>query len=229
LLYWPRLVSRMGKVGGLRDVFILYRRQPVGIRFFVRMRSLLCPMERLETLVPQEGRILDLGCGHGLFTNLLALRGPDRQILGCDPSAAKIGVAAAAGLSLSNVRYQVGYLADVSATELDGITILDVLYLLPPAEKRAVIRGCYERLKPGGVLMVKTNDRSPRWKFAVAYGEEVLMTKAGLTFGGNGLHFFSAAENRAYLEEAGFSVRVVDLNSWLPYPHVAFVCRKLER
>ena len=50
------------------------------------------------------------------------------------------------------------------------------------------------------------------------------MTGLGLTEG-QGLYFFSAAENQALLAEAGFQARVVRLETWLPYPHVLFVAQ----
>jgi hypothetical protein len=39
------------------------------------------------------------------------------------------------------------------------------------------------------------------------------------------LHFFSREQNASLLELAGFRPQLVDLNTWLPYPHVMFVSR----
>lgn len=202
-----------------------YRGQPLGIRGFVLARHVLAPLARVLDAMPASGRLLDVGCGHGLFANALALGSAERQVLGVDPSGAKIAVARASAAGLPNVRFVHGLVQDVQEDGFDGISILDVLYLLPVEEKLAVLRACRERISPNGVLVLKTNDTRPPWKYRVARLQEQLMTGLGLTLGHGELHFLSREQNAGLLELAGFQPRIVDLNNWLPYPHVMFVSR----
>jgi 2-polyprenyl-6-hydroxyphenyl methylase/3-demethylubiquinone-9 3-methyltransferase len=202
-----------------------YRGQTIGIRGFVLARHLLAPLARVLAAVPPTGRLLDVGCGHGLFANAAALGSPDRQVLGVDPSGAKIDVARSSGAGLPNVRYLQGTVQAVEEAGFDAISILDVLYLLPIEEKLSVLRACRERIGPGGVLIVKTNDTRPPWKYRVARLQEAVMTSLKLTMGHGDLHFLSREQNAGLIELAGFQPRIVDLSSWLPYPHVMFVCR----
>jgi 2-polyprenyl-6-hydroxyphenyl methylase/3-demethylubiquinone-9 3-methyltransferase len=202
-----------------------YAGQSLGIRGFVLARHLLAPLGRVAAAVPPAGRILDVGCGHGLFTNALALGSSSREVLGVDPSGAKIAVARASSAGIRNVRYRRGIVQEIEERDFDAITILDVLYLLPIEEKLAVLRACRERLSPDGVLIVKTNDTRPPWKYRVARLQEQAMTGIGLTMGHGTLHFFSREQNANLLELAGFRPEFVDLNTWLPYPHVMFVSR----
>jgi 2-polyprenyl-3-methyl-5-hydroxy-6-metoxy-1,4-benzoquinol methylase len=202
-----------------------YNGQPLGIRGFTVARHILAPLARVLDAMPASGRMLDVGCGHGLFANALALGSASREVLGVDPSGSKISVARASSNGLPNVRYQQGLVQDVQDGTFDGISILDVLYLLPVEEKLAVLRACRERISPNGVLVVKTNDTRPPWKYRVARLQEQLMTGLGLTMGHGELHFMSREQNAGLLELAGFHPRIVDLNNWLPYPHVMFVSR----
>jgi 2-polyprenyl-3-methyl-5-hydroxy-6-metoxy-1,4-benzoquinol methylase len=202
-----------------------YKGQPLGIRGFVLARHLLAPLARVVAAVPPTGRILDVGCGHGLFANALALGSPSRQVLGVDPSGAKIAVARASSAGLPNVRYLQGTVQQIDEDGFDAITILDVLYLLPIEEKLAVLRACRERIAPNGVLILKANDTRPPWKYRVARLQEQAMTGLGLTLGHGELYFLSREQNANLLELAGFQPRFVDLNTWLPYPHVMFVSR----
>jgi 2-polyprenyl-3-methyl-5-hydroxy-6-metoxy-1,4-benzoquinol methylase len=202
-----------------------YRSQSLGIRGFTLARHLLAPLARVLEPMPTTGRLLDVGCGHGLFANALAIQSPARQVLGVDPSGAKIAVARASSVGLPNVSYVQGMVQDVQEGDFDGISIVDVLYLLPVEEKLAVLRACRERISPNGVLVLKTNDIRPPWKYRVARLQEQLMTGLGLTLGHGELYFFSREQNAGLLQLAGFEARVVDLNSWLPYPHVMFVSR----
>lgn len=202
-----------------------YKGQSLPIQGFVRVRHLLAPLARVLDAMPDSGRMLDVGCGHGLFANAMALGSAQRQVLGVDPSGAKIAVARGSSAGLPNVRFEQGLVQDVQERDFDGISILDVLYLLPIEEKLAVLRACRERISPNGVLVLKTNDTRPPWKYRVARLQEQLMTGLGLTLGHGELHFMSREQNAGLLELAGFQPRIVDLNNWLPYPHVMFVSR----
>src|SRR5262245_6307694 len=206
----------------------LYEKEEGGVRFHMWARKVTCPMDQIEKHVPAEGRILDVGCGHGLFSNMLAIGSKRRKILGVDPMDTKIAVAQRVSTSLSNVRYRVGTVESVSDGPYDVITILDVLYLLPPETKLAVLRKCRELLKPDGLLVLKTNDLAPRWKYWWARFEEKIMTGLGLTKG-EGLYFFSAAQNLAVLKEAGFEAETFPLEIWLPYPHRLFLGRPAKK
>ena len=201
----------------------LYATEPVSVRLHVHARHWLCPLERIAAQVPPHGRVLDVGCGHGLFGNLLALASPAREIEGVDPMASKIAVARRVAGALPNVHYHVGSADDVDG-QYDVVTILDVLYLLPPPAKLDLLRRCRALLAPRGLLLLKTNDTRPRWKYLWTRTEERLMTGLGLTQG-QGLYFYSAAQNRALLAAAGFRARALRLDNWLPYPHVLFLAQ----
>jgi 2-polyprenyl-3-methyl-5-hydroxy-6-metoxy-1,4-benzoquinol methylase len=174
--------------------------------------------------VPTQGRILDVGCGHGLFGNLLALQSSLRSVEGVDPSAQKILVAQRAARGLPNVRYGLGSIEQVCGRGFQAVTILDVLYLLPPAEKQRLLEQCRDVLAPDGVLVLKTNDTAPAWKYAVTRAQEALMTSIGLTMG-HGLYFFGESQHRELLDRVGFVVSAERLESRLPYPHMLYVCR----
>ena len=218
----------MSNVVTMHDAIQLYSNQSLGIRLFLKLRHLLSPLEILENWVPKEGNILDVGCGHGLFTNYMALRAPSRNIVGVDPSISKIEVARRTESRVPNVHYILGDINDALKHEpFDAITIVDVLYLLPEAEQREILRACYQLLNDSGILVVKAQDTKPRWRFLWTYiQEKVMVGLVKLTLGDRKLHFLPAQKTRQILEEAGFSVEYFSLPSRIFYPNIAFVCRK---
>jgi 2-polyprenyl-3-methyl-5-hydroxy-6-metoxy-1,4-benzoquinol methylase len=208
----------------ISDVLRLYAGESAGIRLFVRLRHLLAPLARVASEVPSDVDVLDVGCGHGLFSLLLALANPARRVVGVDPSPAKIGVAQRVGRPVPNVEFRLGSV-EAARGPFGAIAINDVLYLLPPEAKLKVLRACRDVIAPGGTLLLKTNDTHPAWKFGIARLQEQAMTGLGLTLGHGGLHFYSCLQNQWLLDQASFHAEVVHLRHWSPYPHTLFVAR----
>ncbi len=63
------------------------------------MRWHTSPHRKLEADLPRRGRILEVGCGHGLLALHLALGVPERTVLGVDIDASKIEHARAAAVA----------------------------------------------------------------------------------------------------------------------------------
>lgn len=203
---------------------LYYGDAPRATRLFLRIRLLLSDMERIEREVPPSGVILELGCGHGLFSNLMALRSPGRRVIGIDLSPEKVRHARASIGGRANIEFRDGDMLALELPGCDAIAIVDVTYLLPREEQLRLLKECRRRLKPGGVLVWKAQERRPRWKFAVTWLQEALATSAGLTQGRRrGLHFPSRAEAVAMLAAAGFSARVVEMPTRRPYTDIIYV------
>lgn len=203
----------------------LYRGESRGTRAFVFARHMLAPLAAIAGRVPRTGAVLDVGCGHGLFSLALAGGDPTRRIVGIDPSPAKISVARRAGRQFPSATFREGLVQSVTGEQFETVIVLDVLYLLPDPLKRSLLEACRRLLVPNGVLLLKTNDTHPAWKYAVARAQEKVMTGAGLTLGTGDLHFRSCAENATLLRETGFAPEIHHLAHWTPYPHTLFVAR----
>jgi 2-polyprenyl-3-methyl-5-hydroxy-6-metoxy-1,4-benzoquinol methylase len=205
-----------------RALVALYDHLPLSVRLFVRVRLLLSDLGRMERYVPAEGPVLDIGCGHGLVGNLLALTGPRRRVLGIDIDPAKIAVARRTVGDRPNIRFEVGDAARLPAGSYRAVTIADVMYLIPPATQRVILGSIAAALTPGGVLVWKSQIQQPRWKYAITYGQEWLMTRLGPTKGA-GLHFLDREESLQAIRAAGLRPAMVPMPSPRPYTDVLFL------
>lgn len=203
-----------------------YRSAPVAARAHVHGRAFLSDLAFVDRYVPRHGFIVDLGCGHGLFANLLAEAAPGRRILGIDHDEGKIAIARATAIGRENLRFEVGNIACDPTPTCDAVTIIDVLYLMPQPVQEAVLRRAAAALSENAPLVVKAQERTASARYLFGYAQEVVATAVGLTRGAaNGLHFSSRRESVAMFERAGFLVDIIEMPG-RPYTDVVYLARK---
>jgi 2-polyprenyl-6-hydroxyphenyl methylase/3-demethylubiquinone-9 3-methyltransferase len=203
-----------------------YRDAPLIARTLVHGRAFLSDLAFVDRYVPRHGFIVDLGCGHGLFANLLAESAPNRRVLGIDNDERKIAVARTTIQGRESVRFEVGDILREPPPKCDAITIIDVLYLLPPSDQEAVLRKAAGALVENAPLVVKAQERAASARYALTYAQELVTTALGVTrTGARRLHFPSRDEATAMFERAGFLVDVMDMPS-RPYTDVVYLARK---
>jgi 2-polyprenyl-3-methyl-5-hydroxy-6-metoxy-1,4-benzoquinol methylase len=201
----------------------LYAGEAAGVRLHVNLRWRSCPFVSVADHVPASGPVLDVGCGHGLLSCYLALAGPAREVVGIDVDEARIDVARRAGRRAAGhgakVRFGVARPGELPDGPWAAIAIVDVLYLLPRAAQRLLLAECAGRLAPGGVLVVKEMDVSPRWKAALARAQETIAVRLLAITTGEHIGFTPPRELAQWLEEAGLAVEHLPLHRGRPHPH----------
>jgi 2-polyprenyl-3-methyl-5-hydroxy-6-metoxy-1,4-benzoquinol methylase len=205
-----------------------YRTAPRRARLHVRARWRSCPFDAVADAVPTAGRILDLGCGHGLFTLHLALGATGRRLVGVDIDAAKLAVAEAAGSACAPaVAFRLGTAAEVPAGPWEAVTVLDVLYLLDAAAQHRIVTDAAAQLVPGGVLVVKEMSRTPHWKFLWNRVQELLAVRVLRITAGHAMTFAPDDALPAWMAEAGLDV-VTDrrVDKGYLHPHRLVVGRR---
>ena len=203
-----------------------YRAAPFVARTFVHGRAFLSELAVVETYVPRHGFIVDLGCGHGLFANLLAESGPNRRILGIDVDERKIAVARGTIEGRESLRFEVGDIVHEDVPKCDAVTIVDVLYLLPSGDQEAVLRKAAAALVENAPLVVKAQERALTPRYALTYAQELVTTALGVTRApARRFHFLARDEAVAMFERAGFLVDVIEMPG-RPYTDVVYLARK---
>lgn len=106
-------------------------------------------------------RVLDIGCGTGVFALLLADRGI--EVVGVDPAQASIDVARAKPGS-ERVRWICGDATALPPLGVDLVTMTANVAqaIVDPQVWRATLRGAYDALRPGGHLVFETRDPAGR-------------------------------------------------------------------
>lgn len=185
------------------------------IRFSIMRPKLLSV---LDLLLPEEGRILDVGCGFGLFAAYFAQTQRARRIVGVDPDKRRTTMAAQTfeKLGLEGHQFVAGD-ARTSAIEgpFDAVYVLDVMHHIPREDQVALLHRLRQLLAPRGVLVIKDITTDP-W-YGMKFTEILDRVMVGFD---EPLCYRHHSEWGELLRELDFKVRVVRVPDVLPYPHV---------
>ncbi|MCC6906280.1 MAG: class I SAM-dependent methyltransferase [Anaerolineae bacterium] len=213
--------------GAIRRRIIEAYSNPV-IRLYASLRFRIINsgfLEMIEQHLPPEGRVLDLGCGFGLFDCYFAQHGPRRDIHGIEINPRRVALArqTAAALGLPNIAFSIADATTLpaSAGPFDAVVVLDLMHHVSREAADHLIEVIHEQLRPGGVFIMKDVGVSPFWKLWFTY----LLDKVMMPF--KPVHYRDGYIWRDTLHKAGFStVYLYRINDYLPYPHILLVCSK---
>ncbi|MDD7804069.1 MAG: bifunctional 2-polyprenyl-6-hydroxyphenol methylase/3-demethylubiquinol 3-O-methyltransferase UbiG [Endozoicomonas sp. (ex Botrylloides leachii)] len=120
-------------------------------------------------------KVLDVGCGGGILSESMALRGAD--VMGIDMGDAPLAVARLhsidTGVKINYQKIPVEELAKKMPGSFDVVTCLEMLEHVP--DPSSIVSACSKLLKPGGHIFFATLNRTAKsWLFAIVGAEYVL-------------------------------------------------------
>lgn len=152
--------------------------------------------------------VLDVGCGGGILSEAMALRGA--EVTGIDMGEAPLSVARLhsleSGVNVQYRRLSVEELAEQCPESFDVVTCLEMLEHVP--DPASVVKACHKLLKPGGQLFFATLNRTAKaWLFAIIGAEYLLKLLP------KGTHehsrFIKPHELCAWMRQSGLTVRAI--------------------
>lgn len=210
----------------------IYRGTPGSVRLHNLIRLATCPIEKVIAELPNGGRLLDIGCGHGLVSLGAALAKPDLTVLGLDVDQAKIRVANKAAANLpggERASFMAASDLNLPKGHWDAIVIVDVLYLMSEEEQKTLLKNCVAKLSPGGKLIIKEMALNPKWKFQWNKIQETVTVKIlRLTKGRRQFWFTPPVVLANWLRAGGLMVSLKPLDKGYLHPHFLVTGTKLK-
>ena len=189
-------------------------------------------------LLPDRGKLLDLGCGQGVLLSLLEAAKAQYHA-GAWPRSwpapplnlALQGVelredrVRAARQALGGVEVIQGDLRGIELQPCAVIAILDVMLYLGEAEQQRLLDRAAAALEPGGLLLLREADASAGFAFQVTkWSERIADAMRGNL--ARPLRYRSAVQWIAELSERGFTVSAEPMSKGTPFANVFFIARK---
>ena len=193
------------------------------IRFLIMNMRIL---EEIEQYIPKTGKILDVGCGFGLFSFYFAKCSVSRKFISFDISEKRITIAQETSKKLGvseQIKFYQGDIRDYNfKADADAIVILDLLHHLPPEMLPQLLHDFYQCLDhTNGILLIKEVTTKPWIKMAFTWILDKLVDYQAP------IHYYSKDEMLYLLQKHGFDVKFHYLHDILPYPHILYICRKI--
>ena len=175
----------------------------------------------LELLAPRQGtRLLDVGCGSGVFADMAAsIAGT--EVLGIDANAAAIRFATER-FGRANLSFRQGMLdeLDLPDSSFDAISFLEVVEHVYERQAQATLAAFHRLLAPGGRVVISTPNARSAWPAI-----EWLLDRSGVVPTMEGEQHVSAYgpdSLRRLVEHAGFRL-LATRQLFLVAPWVALV------
>ncbi len=120
-------------------------------------------------------RVLDVGCGGGLLSEGMAVRGA--EVTGIDLSEKPLGVARLhlleSGQKVDYRKISAEQMAEEMPGAFDAVTCLEMLEHVP--DPASIVAACARLVKPGGQVFFSTINRNPKAYLFAVIGAEYLL------------------------------------------------------
>jgi 2-polyprenyl-6-hydroxyphenyl methylase/3-demethylubiquinone-9 3-methyltransferase len=160
--------------------------------------------------------VLDVGCGGGLLSEALALKGARVTALDLAPELIRVAQlhARESGVQVDYRVEPVEALAAEMPGRFDAVTCMEMLEHVP--DPSAIIEACARLLKPGGTLLLSTLNRTPAaFAFAIVGAEYVarLLPKGTHQY----RDFIRPSELATWLRDAGLALQDISGLAYEPW------------
>lgn len=190
-------------------------------RTYFFLRSLMLPLSQIDSALPKDGVILDLGCGIGSLTLFLATLSRKRKVVGWDIDASRIRSAKKITKNIPNIKFQLKNALEIETMKsLAGVVVSDVLHHINFSQQEVLIRNISISLDKSGILIIKEVDKDQKFRAFLSLLWDRLFYPNDISY------FRPRKEWTRILTENKFNVGVQQSVEWFPGSTTLFICTR---
>ena len=182
------------------------------LEWYTRIKlSLESNYEYINSLIPRNAIITDIGCGYGYLSYMLGFVSTGRKILGIDYDSAKVELAQNCISKNDSIEFVSADAAEYDLPISDIFILSDVLHYLPDEKQNRLIANCMARLNENGKIIIRDADSDMSKRHRGTRFTEFFSTRSGFNKAENNrLYFFSGNKIRKVAVDNGFTTEVAD-------------------
>lgn len=177
-------------------------------------RAAILPLFEIDHFIPNNAKVVDLGCGQGVVDKYLANKA-QRKIVGVDNNRQRLPK-----LRLINLRFE---LADIRRYNVEGasaVIISDVLHHLSVIDQNHLLINIAKKLQGGNRLIIKEIDKNEFLRSRMSrFWDFVFYPK-------DKIYYRSSTDFKKFLESLGFKVQVSRPCRLFPGSTTLYLCQK---
>jgi 2-polyprenyl-3-methyl-5-hydroxy-6-metoxy-1,4-benzoquinol methylase len=169
--------------------------------FYAKWRTKLY-RKRFDTIIdnlPNNGRVVDIGCGYGLLANIISLAKPELMIVGIDTDRKRIDIANQSIQGRKNIKFTDADAREFKFQDGDVVMFVDSLHHIPKDDHSALLKSVANMIGANGRLLISDIEKKPRWKYLVTYIVDTLLYPFSTR-----CQFYSRAEMHSLLQNSGW-------------------------
>ncbi|WP_336515385.1 1-acyl-sn-glycerol-3-phosphate acyltransferase [Pollutibacter soli] len=163
-------------------------------------------------IVPKKGKILDVGCGYGFMSYMLAFSSAEREITGIDFDDDKISTARHCFSRNEEINFETADIMQFRFGNYDCIILADMLHYLQPGQQKLILEKCIRQLNVRGTIVIRDGNKELVEKHKGTVLTEFFSTKL-IGFNktsAKGLSFLSGEMVRELARNYGLQITEID-------------------
>jgi len=182
------------------------------LEWYTRIKmSLESNYELINSLVPRNADITDIGCGYGYLSYILSFVSPERKILGIDYDTDKIDLSKNCISKSENVNFVAADAIEYPFEKSDIFILSDVLHYLPDDKQELLLEKCMNLLNHGGKIIIRDADRDQVKRHRSTRYTEFFSTRSGFNKAANNrLYFFPGSRIQQISSRNGFKAEIAN-------------------
>lgn len=214
-MYWPPN----------KELLRVYSHAGIYLKLFVPYRWIVFPFVKFSKMIPVKGKIVELGCGHGIMSTFLAIQSDQRKVIGIDIQSSRINPAKETIEKQKTITnkpiFIQGDILEIEIPQAECYILVDFLHHLPSVEaQQKVLKVLGSKIPSKSKLVISDIDMSKKAKWYFGKFVEFFVYPNMATT------YRSIESILKDLEDSGFDVEVSDASNWVPYSSIFIECTK---
>lgn len=185
-------------------------------------RWAIVPFEEIERKIPKSGTIVDIGCGEGVLTTLLALSSAKRLVIGIDINKRKVDLARSQTKKVPNLSFKLENALSKNLPRAEAYVLSDFIHHIPAKQHRRLLANLASNLENKGLIIIKEIDFEDRLRSKISRFFDFIF------YPFQEIYLIKSEELSNYFEKNGFKVSVLKLKKWFPGSTTLFICQKKQ-